>query len=458
MNLYNSDSDDELTNPDKYFENKWNTKKNKFNEYINGLPNDTEYINIRNYGMPELPDLSRFHNLKNLHIDDNRIKTIPFLPASLTEFTCKNNLLEELPELPDNLLCLMCGENKLKQIPNLPEKLEILCCEFNEINGLPTFNKNLRKVHCNNNKLQQLPKFNEELVFIACNNNQITRLPKLNSKLEEINCGNNLLEHFPPLHSTLKYVYCDNNQIQNLPMSSEKLFGVDFNMRRTPICKKLNTTLVGADVINIINGFVNKTDVKEKTEICEICKINQSMNIYGLQNINICYDCKDNLLDKYVMCEGCDITDVELTDCEMCQKKYCVNCMYLFCFECKENYACFWCGSKFRTGLGIEEPVYNEIFRCKKHKLGFPDWKIEEGVEQFIGRSVKHDTKIEEVPENPVVSIFKTDVFRRYTKFDSENGEETYYLPIKSLCPPIITKTGDIQSYILDINTCDEFE
>lgn len=408
MNLY--ESDDELTNPDKYFENVWNKKLNEFNTYINKLPDDVEFINLNHYGMPEFPDLSRFHKLKVLSMSDNRVKKIPFLPVTLIEFTCNNNLLEIIPELPNDLLTLMCGNNKLKEIPKLPEKLEILCCEFNEIDELPEFNSKLRKIHCNNNKLKWLPKFNDELVLIICNNNQITTIPKLNAKLEEISCNFNLIQHFPTLHSTLKYVYCHNNPIQNLPKTNEKLIDLDFNCVKTPIGNKLNEMLVGVELINTINGFVEKNDIEEKTEICEVCKINQSMDLYELKKVNICYDCKDTLLDKSEFCDGCDsLCETKFTNCEMCQQNFCVNCMYLFCFECKEYYSCFWCGSKLKNENGIEN-IDNVSFRCSKHPIGLPKFKVE---------------------------------YRRHTIFEAEK-EQNKYVDIKLLENAIITNTGDL--------------
>lgn len=296
MNFY--DSDDELTNPDKYFENMWNKKQDKFNAYINNLQNDTELINLNHHGMPEIPDLSRFYKLKILNMNDNRVKKIPFLPVSLIDFTCENNLLEELPELPNHLQSLVCGNNKLREIPKLPEKLEILRCEFNEISELPEFNSKLKQVHCNNNKLKWLPKFNDDLVFIMCNNNQITTLPKLNAKLEQISCNFNFVQHFPNLHSALKYVYCNSNPLQYLPKANEKLTNLDFYCLKTPVGDKLKTYLVGEKFINIINGFEDKNDIGEKTEICKVCQINQSMNLHMLECMNICYDCKDTFLDK----------------------------------------------------------------------------------------------------------------------------------------------------------------
>ncbi len=86
------------------------------------------------------------------------------------------------------------------------------------------------------------------------------------------------------------------------------------------------------------------------------------MDLYELKKVNICYDCKDTLLDKSEFCDGCDSPcETKLTNCEMCQQNFCVNCMYLFCSECKEYYSCFWCGSKLKNGI---ENIDNESFRC----------------------------------------------------------------------------------------------
>lgn len=120
------------------------------------------------------------------------------------------------------------------------------------------------------------------------------------------------------------------------------------------------------------------------------------------------------------ICDGCNNHEIKLHNCEMCKKDFCINCMHLFCAECKEYYSCFWCGSKFKVTDGIEN-VNNESFRCKKHQIELPKFKIQ---------------------------------YRHYTKFEEEKQQSkntTYY---KHGTPQvIITKTADLKWVLPEYKT-----
>lgn len=394
----------------KILEEVWRISEKKFIKEMERLKDNSTHIYLNCFGMPEFPDLMRFHNLTHLHLNTNRIKTLPEFSKNLIEFTCVGCFIEELPSLPATLLSLNCRGNMLRRLPILPENMEILECDGNNITELPEFNKKLRKVHCGFNKLKNLPKFNDELVLMDCKHNEITILPKFNIKLEEIKCDSNQISHFPNIHTTLKYISWINNPIQYLPKITEKLHDLDIYISRTPIGKKIGNFLIGEKHLNILNGFIDKCDVKERENMCHICNINKSIDEYGFQDINICYDCKDTLIDKSEFCDGCDSPcETKLTNCEMCQQNFCVNCMYLFCFECKEYYSCFWCGSKFKNENGIEN-VDNKSFRCSKHPIELPKFKV---------------------------------LYRRHTNFEAEK-EQNKYVDIKLLDKAIATNTGDL--------------
>jgi len=106
------------------------------------------------------------------------------------------------------------------------------------------------------------------------------------------------------------------------------------------------------------------------------------------------------------ICDGCNNNEIKLHNCEMCKKDFCINCMYLFCSECKEYYSCFWCGSELKLDNGIEN-INNEKFRCKKHQIELPKFKIQ---------------------------------YRRYTEFEEEKQQYKFGTP-----KVIITKSGDFK-------------
>ena len=43
--------------------------------------------------------------------------------------------------------------------------------------------------------------------------------------------------------------------------------------------------------------------------------------------------------------------------CEICNKKYCINCMYLTCKICHIAFTCFWCGF----------PLKYKLEKCLRH-------------------------------------------------------------------------------------------
>jgi hypothetical protein len=46
--------------------------------------------------------------------------------------------------------------------------------------------------------------------------------------------------------------------------------------------------------------------------------------------------------------------------CELCDKYFCFNCMYLTCNICHLSYTCYWCGQHKKSEK-------NYIQKCKKH-------------------------------------------------------------------------------------------
>lgn len=51
--------------------------------------------------------------------------------------------------------------------------------------------------------------------------------------------------------------------------------------------------------------------------------------------------------------------------CELCNKQYCINCMYLYCSECKIYCFCFWCG---RKKMDTENICQDKSTLCNEHK------------------------------------------------------------------------------------------
>lgn len=97
-------------------------------------------INIENYNLKTLPDLSGFKNLINLNCSFNKLEYLPEnLPDSLEFINCQMNNLKELPKkLPKSLKILKCSYNFITKLPdNLPKSLTVLICVKNQLKELP---------------------------------------------------------------------------------------------------------------------------------------------------------------------------------------------------------------------------------------------------------------------------------------------------------------------------------
>ncbi len=87
-------------------------------EHVCYLPDNVERINLTDLGLYELPDLSRFYNLKILYCDENNLTSIPFIPT-LETLSCEDNLIKYIPSMP-KLRVLFCDDNKIEYLPFLP--------------------------------------------------------------------------------------------------------------------------------------------------------------------------------------------------------------------------------------------------------------------------------------------------------------------------------------------------
>jgi Leucine-rich repeat (LRR) protein len=164
-------------------------------DYLNSLDENVVEIDISNQCLTEIPDLSRFKQIKILKCNHNLLTGLPPLNETLKTLICFNNRLTLLPPLNHNLQYLWCSNNKLTSLPTLNYNLKILSCDFNEITSLPPLNYNLEYLYCSSNQLTCLPTLNENLEFMYCSYNQINSLPNLNYKLmnsfSNFTCSNN---------------------------------------------------------------------------------------------------------------------------------------------------------------------------------------------------------------------------------------------------------------------------
>ena len=184
--------------------------------YLNSLDENIEIIDVSYKKLIDLPDLSRFKNLKELN--------------------CSHNQLTYLPPLNKTLKKLFCEFNNLTYLPILNEELEKLHCSYNRLLSLPILNKNLKTIHCSYNRLLFLPTLNENLKLIDCSQNKLISLPTLNKKLKLFIFYNNKI-HTIIKDSGYRIGYKIGLYIDNIEIT-RKIINVLNNFRYSYYCLK----------------------------------------------------------------------------------------------------------------------------------------------------------------------------------------------------------------------------
>lgn len=179
-------------------------------EYLNSLPEDIETIDISAKNITYLPSLKRFHNLKTLYCDHNKLTQLPELNSSLIKLSCYNNQLTQLPELNNALKILSCEHNLLTQLPKLNSSLKKLYCHHNKLTQLPELNSSLIELWCSSNLLTQMPELNSSLAYLYCQNNNFPfKISNggylLHEKINEFNLKFKCLKRFKEIYYLLKF-------------------------------------------------------------------------------------------------------------------------------------------------------------------------------------------------------------------------------------------------------------
>lgn len=88
-------------------------------------------------------------------------------------------------------------------------------------------------------------------------------------------------------------------------------------------------------------------------------------------------------MDRCIQNDCQQIFDKKFT-CELCNKNYCSNCIYLICIICHKRFACFYCGSSdinygYITGYSKVKSPKTGLISCSKHiKFEYEERKCEQ--------------------------------------------------------------------------------
>ena len=110
-------------------------------------------LDLYDQELTELPDLSKYTNLKKLYCHYNKLTNLDNLPSTLTYLDCSHNELNSLNNLSPALLELHCSYNQLTILYNLPYGLTYLNCSNNPFNyNFELTLENIRKYNLENHK------------------------------------------------------------------------------------------------------------------------------------------------------------------------------------------------------------------------------------------------------------------------------------------------------------------
>ncbi|MEZ4905490.1 MAG: leucine-rich repeat domain-containing protein [Spirosomataceae bacterium] len=221
------------------------------------------YLDISNKNISNLSGIEGFKNLQNLFCSNNKLSSLPTLPANLTYINCSSNLLRTLPILPNKLVTLYCDNNQLVCLPSLPKTLRSLSiynnnitCLPNKVNGLSVstnsstplplcgvadenFAKAIQEIcpNCIDSCYKLLPPA-ANLTTLDVRNKNITDLTGIAAftSLQTLNCANNLLTCLPTLPATLNTLQIDHDKVKCLPntLSGLQVYNAAGNLIPTP--------------------------------------------------------------------------------------------------------------------------------------------------------------------------------------------------------------------------------
>jgi len=151
-------------------------KKSNAKSYLDTLYYDTEYICLCNYGLKNVPNLSKFKNLRYIDLSYNDISytDIDVIPKSVSVINLEHNLIKDISIFKNfsNLNILLLNNNYIEKLYNLENliKLEI---NNNYLTSLIDCPKNLMELHCKNNYITSLKYLPKKIQYLFTSNNNI---------------------------------------------------------------------------------------------------------------------------------------------------------------------------------------------------------------------------------------------------------------------------------------------
>jgi Leucine-rich repeat (LRR) protein len=304
---------------------------NEVQQYIDRLPDDIKEIDLNLKNLKELPDLSRFYNLKVLYCEHNQLTSIPVLNIpvlkNLQYLYCSDYQLclfkeimsiptdvqQYIDSLPNDIEKIDLNGKYLKELPDLSRfyKLKVLICYNNQLTSIPVLNK-LQKLDCHNNQLTSIPVL-DNLQKLWCYNNQLTSIPVLNN-LHHLDCSNNQLTSIPVLNN-LQELYCHTNKLISISIldNLQKLYCSFNQLTSIPVLNNLHHLDCSYNQLTSIPLLKNLQVLS--------CDYNQLTSIPVLNNLKKIYSYNNPI--HYIV--GNDIKKLKKLN-RLCELFYMIKC------------------------------------------------------------------------------------------------------------------------------------
>jgi hypothetical protein len=146
--------------------------------------NFVESLHVSSGNLEEINFDTIPNNINKIIIENNKLKTLNYIPNHIKYLDLTNNLIEYIDLSNLQLETLILNNNKLNNLNNLPITLKHLYCSYNEFDILPNISylENLRVFECSYNKR------NLEFIHIS---NKLDKLSLNFSNINYLSFGNN---------------------------------------------------------------------------------------------------------------------------------------------------------------------------------------------------------------------------------------------------------------------------
>ena len=139
-------------------------------------------LNLSNYKLKEIPDLSKFINLEILNLSNNEITDLTNIPTTIHTLIVTNNRIEQIINIPLNIKVLHIDKNLLKELDISNTNIEKLYCDKNILTSIK-YSINLELLVCSHNKIINLDNLPNTLIDCDCSYNKIKYLTEIYEKL-----------------------------------------------------------------------------------------------------------------------------------------------------------------------------------------------------------------------------------------------------------------------------------